>query len=224
MIDWKEIVLRLALASFFGALVGIERERKDWAAGMRTHMLVCVGSALTMLVSAYGFRDILTTGDHITLDPSRVAAQVISGIGFIGAGTILFLKEGVVKGLTTASGLWTVAAVGLATGGGMYFAALATTLLAIIILWVLQPVERRFFGGSRQKNLRIVAKDQQSSATVIARIFQSSHWKVVSCQLIRSGEEYILAFRFRNVENAALAGLVTDLQSDPAVREVQWDS
>jgi len=224
MIDWKEIILRLALASFFGALVGIERERKDWAAGMRTHMLVCVGSALTMLVSAYGFQDILTAEDHVTLDPSRVAAQVISGIGFIGAGTILFLKEGVVKGLTTASGLWTVAAVGLATGGGMYFAALATTLLAIIILWVLQPVERRFFGGGKQKSLRIVAKDQESSATVINRIFQGSGWKITSCHLVRSGEEFILAFRFRNAEKTALATLVTELQSDPTVTEVQWEN
>lgn len=223
MLDWKEIILRLALASFFGALVGIERERKDWAAGMRTHMLVCVGSALTMLVSAYGFQDVLGSSNHVSLDPSRVAAQVISGIGFIGAGTILFLKEGVVKGLTTASGLWTVAAVGLATGGGMYFAALATTLLAIIILWMLQPVERRLFGGARQKNIRIVAKDQESSATVVSRIFNNSRWKVSSCQLNRAGEEYILDFRFRSLDKASLANLVTDLQSDPSVKEVRWN-
>jgi putative Mg2+ transporter-C (MgtC) family protein len=86
---------------------------------MRTHMMVCLGSALTMMVSAFGFSDILG-GNNIVLDPSRIAAQVISGIGFIGAGTILFLKQGVIRGLTTASGLWTVAAIGLATGSGMY--------------------------------------------------------------------------------------------------------
>jgi putative Mg2+ transporter-C (MgtC) family protein len=133
MITWSEIVIRLSLAALLGALVGIERERKDWAAGLRTHMMVCVGSALTMLVSAFGFRDILGTS-AVVLDPSRIAAQVISGIGFIGAGTILFLRQEVIRGLTTAAGLWTVAAIGLATGGGMYFAAAVATGVVLIIL------------------------------------------------------------------------------------------
>ncbi|HRN95350.1 MAG TPA: MgtC/SapB family protein, partial [Chitinophagales bacterium] len=115
MIYWQEILIRLLLASFFGALIGIERERKDWAAGLRTHMMVCVGACLIMLVSAFGFSDILGTKD-VTLDPSRIAAQVVSGIGFIGAGAILFVKGGIIGGLTTAAGLWTVAAIGLATG------------------------------------------------------------------------------------------------------------
>src|SRR4051812_8825446 len=120
MIDWKETVVRLLLTAFFGAIIGLERERKDWAAGLRTHMMVCLGAALAMIVSTYGFSDVLGN-EGFTLDPSRVAAQVISGIGFIGAGTILFLRQGVIRGLTTASGLWTVAVIGLATGGGMYF-------------------------------------------------------------------------------------------------------
>ncbi|WP_374166483.1 MgtC/SapB family protein [Arcticibacter sp. MXS-1] len=140
MIEWSEIVIRLSLAALFGAIIGLERERKNWAAGLRTHMLVCVGSALTMMVSAYGFMDVLGT-KNVVLDPSRIAAQVISGIGFIGAGTILFLRQGIVRGLTTAAGLWTVAAIGLATGGGMYFAASIATTLAIIILFILQPFE-----------------------------------------------------------------------------------
>lgn len=142
MLSWGEITIRLVLAASLGAAVGLERERKDWAAGMRTHMMVCVGASLTTMVSAFGFLYILGTA-HVTLDPSRIAAQVISGIGFIGAGTILFLKQGIIKGLTTASGLWTVAAIGLASGSGMYFAAAITTVLAIIILWVLQPLEKR---------------------------------------------------------------------------------
>ena len=139
MVEWQEILFRLFLAAVFGALIGLERERKDWTAGMRTHMMVCLGAALIMLVSSYGFSDVLGT-PHVELDPSRVAAQVVSGIGFIGAGTILFMRHGRIRGLTTASGLWTVAAIGLATGGGMYFAAAVTTVLALIILWALQPV------------------------------------------------------------------------------------
>src|ERR1044072_4377115 len=101
MITWQETLTRLLVASVLGALVGIERQRLDWAAGLRTHMLVCLGSALIMIVSAFGFKDILGT-PNVGLDPSRVAAQVVSGIGFLGAGTILFLKNEVVRGLTTA--------------------------------------------------------------------------------------------------------------------------
>lgn len=91
MLAWDEILIRLITASILGAFIGLERERKTWTAGMRTHMLVCVGSCLIMIVSAFGFQDILSK-ENITLDPSRIAAKVVSGIGFIGAGTILFQK------------------------------------------------------------------------------------------------------------------------------------
>src|ERR1700748_845775 len=133
MITWSEILIRLAVAGALGSIIGSERQKHEWAAGLRTHMLVCIGSALIMIVSAYGFEDVLGR-KGVELDPSRVAAQVVSGIGFLGAGTILFLRGEVVRGLTTAAGLWTVAAVGLAVGGGLYFAACITTAIVFIIL------------------------------------------------------------------------------------------
>jgi len=102
--DW-ELVMRLLMAAALGSVIGADRERLVWAAGLRTHMLVSVGACLFMIVSAYGFSDRL--GDHVILDPSRVAAQVVSGIGFLGAGSILLRGE-VVRGLTTAASLWTV--------------------------------------------------------------------------------------------------------------------
>jgi putative Mg2+ transporter-C (MgtC) family protein len=139
-----ETGLRLLLAALLGSTVGYERQRKEGSAGLRTHMLVCVGSALIMIVSAFGFEDILGRPD-VVLDPSRVAAQVVSGIGFLGAGTILFLRPRVIKGLTTAAGLWSVAAIGLAVGGGLYTAALMTTAIVLIILWLIKPLEARFF-------------------------------------------------------------------------------
>jgi putative Mg2+ transporter-C (MgtC) family protein len=132
MIAPMELVLRLAVAAILGGLIGLERERLEWAAGMRTHALVSLGSALFMVVSIFGFSDILDER-HVILDPSRVAAQVASGIGFIGAGTIIFRRE-VVKGLTTAASIWAVAAVGLAVGGGMFLAAVSATLLALALL------------------------------------------------------------------------------------------
>src|SRR5690606_9033679 len=100
MLTNQEIMIRLLLAAILGAAVGLERERKNWTAGMRTHMMVCLGSSLMMLVSSFGFVDPLKN-NHVELDPSRVAAQVVSGIGFLGAGTIMFLRQGIVRGLTT---------------------------------------------------------------------------------------------------------------------------
>ncbi|WP_185982731.1 MgtC/SapB family protein [Aureimonas mangrovi] len=140
MSEW-EIVGRLALSALLASVVGIERERLLWAAGLRTHMLVGVGATLVMIVSAYGFDDMPGSADG--LDPSRMAAQVVSGIGFLGAGTIL-LRGNAIKGLTTAASLWSVGAIGLAVGGGLYFAAVATTVLLLIILAGIKPIEKRF--------------------------------------------------------------------------------
>ena len=128
MLNHQETILRLVIAAFAASVVGIERERLQWAAGLRTHMLVCVGSCLVIIVSVFGFDDVL--GEHVVLDPSRIAAQVVSGIGFLGAGTILLRNE-VVKGLTTAASLWAVAAIGLAVGSGLYVAAVTTTLIVL---------------------------------------------------------------------------------------------
>lgn len=154
-IDTYEIIIRLSCAAFCGALIGIERERKEWTAGMRTHMMVAVGSALYMIVSAYGFEQFVGR-EGIQFDPTRIAAQVVSGIGFLGAGTIIFLHRGIIRGLTTASGLWTVAAIGLAVGAGMYWAAVATTIIALIILLVFQKVEAFLFSNKKNSPLLIV--------------------------------------------------------------------
>jgi putative Mg2+ transporter-C (MgtC) family protein len=148
MISPEQVVIRLVVAAVLGGLVGLERERLEWAAGMRTHALVSLGSALFMVVSILGFSDILDER-HVILDPSRVAAQVASGIGFIGAGTIILRKE-VVKGLTTAASIWAVAAVGPAVGGGMFLAAGAATLLALALLVLAKPLKARLFPNRKE--------------------------------------------------------------------------
>jgi putative Mg2+ transporter-C (MgtC) family protein len=155
MISAQETILRLVVAAVLGGLVGLERERLEWAAGMRTHALVSLGSALFMVVSIFGFSDILNER-HVILDPSRVAAQVASGIGFIGAGTIILRRE-VVKGLTTAASIWAVAAVGLAVGGGMFLAAGAATLLALALLILAKPLKARLFPNRKEaRRVRLV--------------------------------------------------------------------
>ena len=128
-----EFLLRIFVAAILGGLIGLEREYRAKEAGFRTHFLVALGSALFMIVSAYGFRDVPMDGMTSRWDVSRIAAQVVSGIGFIGAGTIIFRKsENVVSGLTTAAGVWVVAAIGLACGGGMYVLSIGSTLMVLL--------------------------------------------------------------------------------------------
>ena len=221
MLEWNEILIRLFLAAFFGALVGLERERKDWTAGMRTHMMVCVGSSLIMLVSSFGFSDVLGRA-NISLDPSRVASQVISGIGFIGAGTILFLKQGTIRGLTTASGLWTVAAIGLATGGGMYFAAAAATILSIIILWALQPIEKKLTQGFKTKTLRILTNPD----TDLSELFKKLEGKGVtftSFLLDKNEDGFNFQLKIEEANLAKLTELITELQKEKTVKEIFWN-
>ena len=137
-----EFIFRLVIAGILGALVGLDREYRAKEAGTRTHFLVSLGSALIMMVSQWGFEDILKV-QGVGLDPSRVAAQVVSGIGSIGAGTIMMQKQ-FVRGLTTAAGLWVVAGIGLAVGGGLYTLGIAATLLTLIGLEVLRFFLRNF--------------------------------------------------------------------------------
>ena len=126
-ITW-EFILRIFVAAMLGGAIGLEREYRAKEAGLRTHFLVAMGSALFMIVSAYGF-DGIKLGEEQRWDVARIAAQVVTGIGFIGAGTIIFHKsENVIRGLTTAAGVWVTAAIGLACGGGMYILAIVAIL------------------------------------------------------------------------------------------------
>ena len=169
MISPEEMILRLVVAAVLGGLVGLERERLEWAAGMRTHALVSLGSALFMVVSIFGFSDVLNE-QHVILDPSRVAAQVASGIGFIGAGTIIFRRE-IVKGLTTAASIWAVAAVGLAVGGGMFLAAGSATLLALALLVLARPVKQRLFPNRKEaRRVRLIIGRETSLAELRSEI------------------------------------------------------
>ena len=141
MLTDKQIIIRLTLALIFSALIGVERQLHRRHAGLRTHILVCIGSCLIMLTSLYVF-DIYRS--MVSLDPARIAAGVITGIGFLGAGTIIREREGV-KGLTTAASLWVVAAIGLAVGCGFLSAAAYTTVMTVIVLFILRRVEALMF-------------------------------------------------------------------------------
>jgi putative Mg2+ transporter-C (MgtC) family protein len=168
----RELLLRLVIAAVLGSLVGVERERLTWAAGLRTHMLVCVGACLFMIVSAFGFFDILKT-PNVILDPSRIAAQVVSGIGFLGAGSILLRGE-MVRGLTTAASVWAVAAIGLAVGGGLYIEAVAATIMILIILAGIKPLEDRF---QRRHVAHEFLLETESGAVDLPLLEQALGWR-----------------------------------------------
>ena len=168
------MVVRLVLAAILGGIVGIERGSGDRPAGFRTHILVCVGSALFMLVSMYGFDELtpaeaLHEGDlGARRDSARIAAQVVSGIGFLGAGTIL--HEGLtIRGLTTAASLWMVSAIGLAVGSGMFFLSIMATVITMITLVTFHTGEKRF-AATRRSDRRFVRITTSNRNDVIADI------------------------------------------------------
>ena len=137
MLDTPEVILRIVVAAALGGLIGFEREMSEQPAGFRTHILVSLGAALFTLVGAYSF-------DKVGADPTRVAAQIVTGIGFLGAG-VIFQRGASIKGLTTAASLWVTAAIGTAVGFGFWDAALATAVVTLLSLYLLKRVGRAFF-------------------------------------------------------------------------------
>jgi len=149
-LNWDEALLRLALAGVLGGLIGLERELRERGAGLRTHLLVAVGAALFTIAGAYGF-------GGVRVDPTRVAAQIVTGVGFLGAGAII--RQGFsVRGLTTAATLWVVAAVGLAAGAGYYSGAVITTALVLIALWPLRILAFRILRRFRADDGRLLVE------------------------------------------------------------------
>ena len=173
-----EFVLRLLLAGVLGAVIGLDREYRAKEAGYRTHFLVSLGSALIMIVSQHAFKDVLgETG--VGLDPSRIAAQVVSGIGFLGAGTIILNKQ-MVRGLTTAAGIWATAAIGLAVGGGMYGLGISATVLTLIGLEVLTFL----FKSVGRKNISLeFSTHNKQTLEVITQKFNTKDYYTVSYQM-----------------------------------------
>ncbi|MEI3136828.1 MAG: MgtC/SapB family protein [Phocaeicola sp.] len=173
-----DFALRLFVAGAMGVLIGLEREYRAKEAGYRTHFLVALGSALMMIVSQYGFMEVLKT-DLIRLDPSRIAAQVVSGIGFIGAGTIILQKQ-IVRGLTTAAGIWATSGIGLAVGAGMYAVGISATLLVLLGLETLSY----FFKSIGLRNMMIdFSADDKEAIKRVSKKFNTRNYVVVSYEM-----------------------------------------
>ena len=171
---------RLAVAAALGGAIGVEREIRDREAGIRTHLLVALGAGLFTIVSAYGFHAFLASGDSVvSADPTRIAAQIVTGIGFLGAGAII--REGLtVRGLTTAGSLWVSAAIGMAAGVGWYWPAVVTTLLTIFALWPLRLFAYRVIERVKPEENRLVVEllEGQAVGPLFAQLGEVHHFEL----------------------------------------------
>lgn len=173
------MTIRLLIAAIVCGLVGLEREVKGHHAGFRTHLLVGIGACLMMLLANFGFDDFLSRhpANTVRMDPSRLPSYVVSGIGFLGAGTILV--HGVtVRGLTTAASIWVVAGIGLVVGDGMYYAAFLVTAIAIVSLLVLNKLENALIQSPKTETLNIVVENQRLPLSKVVALVEEENISV----------------------------------------------
>lgn len=222
-----EMVMRLLLAAVLGGIVGMERGSGDRPAGFRTHILVCAGSALIMLVSMYGFEGFEKVPFEYpkNRDSARIAAQVVSGIGFLGAGTIL--HEGItVRGLTTAASLWMISAIGLAAGAGMYSISVAATIITFMTLTTFHSVEKRFAAASSKsdkKYIRVVASNTPGLVAQVAAFLTQSGIKVktINVQNSSSNDKVVIELYLRFNKELDLGIIMDGLQQIEGVRSIE---
>jgi putative Mg2+ transporter-C (MgtC) family protein len=218
-LGWPEVLGRLALAAALGSVLGFERELREREAGLRTHLLVSLGSALFTIVSAYGFREFVRSGS--TVDPTRIAAQIVTGIGFLGAGAII--RQGVaVRGLTTAATLWVVAAIGLAAGAGYYSAAVITTVVALVALGPLRTLGHRLILRFRRATglLLVQLPAGQSPSGVIDAVDPEA--QIETIEIRQEGDRRTLELTVDVPRPEQARELVSKLADVEHVLEVRW--
>ena len=218
-----ETILRIAIAGLLGGLVGLEREFSDQPAGFRTHILVSFGSALFTMVGAYGVAEFFEDGGAaIRYDPTRIAAQVVTGIGFLGAGAIL--RQGItVRGLTTAASLWVTAAIGLAVGLGYIEGALAVSVGTIVVLYALKQIGRLVFPRLKRGSVRMrIEMGPKLRLSDLAEAIETSGTKIVGMKIVSEDEDRELAARLQlspGMTPDVLAGRIAEV---PGVTSVDW--
>jgi putative Mg2+ transporter-C (MgtC) family protein len=216
-IGWAEVLLRLFVAAALGGAIGLERELRERQAGLRTHLVVSVGSALFTLVSAYGFADF---GSRV--DPTRIAAQIVSGIGFLGAGAII--RQGLsVRGLTTAASLWLVAAIGMAAGAGYWEGAVVATAGALITLGPLRVFAFRFLSRWRPDRDRLLVEiPAGGSPGPIVDAIERAGGRVVSLDVAQEGDRRSVAADVELPHGTEAVAVVAGVAEIDGVLEVQW--
>jgi putative Mg2+ transporter-C (MgtC) family protein len=215
------LLVRLGLAAVLGGIIGAERELRDREAGLRTHMLVSIGSCLFTVISAYGFRDVLNgNAALVRTDPTRIAAQIVTGIGFLGAGAII--RQGFsVRGLTTAATLWLTAAIGMAAGAGYYSAAVVTTVVALLSLWPLRLVAYRAFERFHERRITVTIAEN-AGATPVIQLMEELDVRIEGFSFGERGDHRTLTVICDLPGGLEKTALVTQLSSLPDVKGARW--
>ena len=217
-LTWSEELWRVVVAAGLGGAIGLERELREREAGFRTHLLVSVGSCLFTLVSAYGFSEFRGA----SVDPTRIAAQIVTGIGFLGAGAII--RQGFsVRGLTTAATLWVVAAIGMASGAGYFSAAVLTTALVLFTLWPLRIVAFRMVSRFRPETDRLIVQlpTGESPAPLIEKL-ESLGGSLQSLQVGHENDRRTVLVDVTLPPKADAPAIVSQVSQLEHVLEVRW--
>ncbi|MHB8642086.1 MAG: MgtC/SapB family protein [Gaiellaceae bacterium] len=218
-LGWDGNLERLAIAAALGGAIGFERELREREAGLRTHLIVCVGAALFTIVSAYGFEGFLSSGQPVVrADPTRIAAQIVTGIGFLGAGAII--RQGLtVRGLTTAATLWVAAAIGIAAGAGYYAGAVVATGITLFALWPLRMIGWEVFERIRPEERDIVVDLQSGTPTTeLLHALEERHARVEHIRIEDREDRRVVSITLDTPSEELLAELA-DLDF---VQGVEW--
>lgn len=223
-----ELVLRIVIAAFCGACVGIERGRRLKDAGIRTHCMVACTAAVMMIISKYGFTDLLDAAGNALAgtrgaDPARIAAQIVSGISFLGVGIIYRDRKNTTKGLTTAAGIWAVAGIGMAIGAGLYYIGLFTTVFVLVLQIVMHKSIFQYEHNNVSQKLDIVMQDGADALERLNALLESERIIVTEDRIDRSGEGTLRCrYIVRMSAEQKTQPITARLLSESGVRSVDW--
>lgn len=217
--EWWELVLRLIVACLCGAVIGYERSLRQKEAGLRTHIILALGSALVMIVSKYGFTDVVQAYTDIKLqaDVSRVASNIMTGVGFLGAG-VIFVRGGSIKGLTTAAGVWACAGIGICIGAGMYALGVIATLLLLLI----QIILHRFLPVSEtmENNIITFTAVNHDVLAEIKNFLIENNIKVITLETKQKHDNSVhVAMTIKIAKNMALESVLTMMHDIEGIKE-----
>lgn len=220
LIKQMEFLLRLIVAGACGCAIGYERKNRLKEAGIRTHMIVALGAALIMIVSKNGFADILSPS-RVVLDPSRIAAQIVSGIGFLGAG-IIFVRRQSISGLTTAAGIWTTAGIGMAIGAKLYFIGVSATVLVLLVQIVLHK-DFAWLHLPTAEQLNIEFDESPDAISSVQEKFAANHIEIINIKAKKTGNGLLDVKLFVKLPRKyEISGLMNLFKDNPHVKSIEY--
>lgn len=210
-----ELLCRIIIAGICGGIIGYERKNRNKEAGIRTHMIVALGASLIMIVSKYGFADIL--GEQgIALDPSRIAAQIVTGVGFLGAGMI-FMRKNTISGLTTAAGIWATSAIGMSIGSGLYLLGIVTTVLIVVIQIILHGC---LLKETYKDEISFLLKKDKNAVQDLQKQLESMHIEILNIEIKKHNEFYMVEMVVSLPENYHATEMLKLFQHCDYIEEV----